>query len=126
MSLTVEWSSSDLLKSYRETWLPNIRFVRWSYLNNGVPVKPMNDAYGRAILILRASLPAWVRWASSEITIISSRRLYGSSGGSSLRNFWMRVKINLWFSLRRVSSSLADPVRGVVLASAILQPTKVL
>ncbi len=44
-------------------------------LDSGVPVKPMKAAFGRATRMLRASLPAWVRCASSEITMMSSRSL---------------------------------------------------
>ena len=52
-----------------------MRRVRWSYLKSGVPVKPMNEALGSARRMLRANLPAWVRWASSEMTMMSSRVL---------------------------------------------------
>ena len=38
----------------------------------------MNEAFGSASRMLRASLPACVRCASSEMTMMSSRSLYGS------------------------------------------------
>ena len=38
-------------------------------MNSGVPVNPMNAAFGSAIRMLRASLPAWVRCASSTSMI---------------------------------------------------------
>ncbi len=41
----------------------------------GFDGKPMKAALGSAIRMLRASLPAWVRWASSEMTMMSSRSL---------------------------------------------------
>ena len=44
-----------------------MRRVSWSCLNSGVPVKPMNEAFGSARRMLRANLPACVRCASSEI-----------------------------------------------------------
>ena len=52
-----------------------MRFVSSSCLKSGVPVKPMNDALGSARRMLRANLPACVRCASSEITMMSSRSL---------------------------------------------------
>lgn len=55
--------------------IAKIRLVSWSPSNSGVPVKPMKAALGSAIRMLRASLPAWVRWASSEMTMMSSRSL---------------------------------------------------
>jgi len=69
-----------------------MRFVSWSLLKSGVPVKPMKAALGSASRMLRASLPACVRCASSEITMMSSRRLYGLSRSTLWLNLWIRLK----------------------------------
>jgi hypothetical protein len=39
-----------------------------SCFSSGVPVKPMNTAFGIIAFITRCSLPLWVRWHSSTNT----------------------------------------------------------
>ena len=42
--------------------------------------------------MLRANLPAWVRCASSEMTMMSSRIAVGLVGSTSWLNLWIRLK----------------------------------
>jgi hypothetical protein len=56
-------------------------------------VKPMNAAFGRACRMFRASVSYWVRWASSVITITSSRSESTGMVSSApiVRNLWISV-----------------------------------
>ena len=55
-------------------------------------MKPRNPAFGRALRMLSASVSYWVRWASSVMTITSSRsETTGCVSPRSVRNFWIRV-----------------------------------
>ena len=56
-------------------------------------MKPMKDAFGSASLMLRASRPACVRCASSEMTMMSSRL--------AIRLFWVDIPVELVIKLRR-------------------------
>ena len=49
-------------------------------------------ARGAALRMFNARRPYCVRWASSEITMMSSRSEYGSPGSTSLLNLWIIVK----------------------------------
>jgi|SRR5580693_5615612 hypothetical protein len=42
--------------------------VALSFFNSGVPVNPMNTAFGMIAFITRSSFPLWVRWHSSTNT----------------------------------------------------------
>ena len=42
-------------------------------LIRGVPVKAINEAWGRAVRIFSASVSYWLRCASSVMTMISDR-----------------------------------------------------
>ena len=44
----------------------------------GVPVRPKKNALGRAMRMRAPKSPSWVRWASSTMTMILSRKLIAS------------------------------------------------
>ena len=81
----------------------------------GVPVKARNDALRRAVRMFRARVSYWLRWASSVMTMMSSRcESTGCSSPRSVRNFWIRVNTYRWSSPRswrrcRLFSAWARP-----------------
>ena len=69
----------------------------WSVISIGVPVKPMNEALGKAsrMWLAKPSIKSyWLRWASSAITTMlrRSESMGCRSPFSSGKNFWMVVK----------------------------------
>ena len=85
-------------------------------MNRGVPVKPIKDAFGSASRMLRASFPAWVRWASSEIYDllfhgIEHAELAIGSGDIVL----LRVEVGAHLAGQSVSA-LAEAGRSLVVA----------
>ena len=62
-------------------------------VDNVYAIAELIRALGSAMRILRANRPAWDRCASSDITMMSSRSLYGSCGRTSLLNLWIRLKM---------------------------------
>ncbi len=94
---------------------PNTARVFLSVSSMGVPVKPMNEAFGNASRRCRAkpSMKSyWLRCASSAMTMTFSRSLSNgcTSPCSSGMNFWMVVNTTppeATRSLRRRSSRLS-------------------
>lgn len=59
---------------------------------NGVPVKPRKLALGSARRMFSASVEYWVRWASSVMTMMSSRaEQTGMASSGAVRNLWIKV-----------------------------------
>ena len=77
-------------------WSPNTARVFASASSIGVPVKPMNEAFGRASRMCRANPSTksyWLRCASSAMTTMlrRSESMGCRSPFSSGKNFWIVV-----------------------------------
>ena len=78
----------------------------WSFADTGVPVRPMNLAFGNASRMSRPSRPSWVRCASSTITTMLRRSLRRPASA--------KRKIVVTMTPRTsVASSLTQVVAGV-------------